>query len=175
MIIKYISVIVLSFSFIVNITAANESKKIENNTENNKNKQKYELSENCLISYREIREELHTLKSCKKTADCAVVFFTFPFGPETCIFYGVNTPEGKKNKEIVENRITKFTQQCSKNKPDYQAWLKESGGKFKITAQDCISGKMFSECIEGKCVTKFGYDIDSKRPIISDVPNSNEI
>jgi len=169
MILKYTSIMIVSFVVLFSAVNAAESKKDEK-SDNEVNEEKYELTEECITSYREVREELYNLQSCKKTSDCEVAFFVFPFGPETCKFYGVNTPEGKKNKKIVESNISKFTEECSKDKPDYQSWLKVTGGKFKVKKQDCVDGEMFAECIEGSCVTKFGYDINNRTPKITGSP-----
>jgi len=169
MILKYISILITSFTIMCSSVLAAEDTKDQKPAED-VNPEKYRLTEDCIISYREVREELYSLQSCKKTSDCDIAFFPFPFGPETCRFYGINTPEGKEKKKVVENNIDKFTEECSKDKPDYQSWLEATGGEFKVSKQDCIDGKMFAECIEGSCVTKFGYDINNRIPKITGAP-----
>ncbi len=123
---------------------------------------KTKLSEECKMDYRLVREDLYELRRCEKQSDCAPVFFTFPFGPEKCIFYGVAGENGEKRLKKAWETVDGFTQSCAKDQADYQAWLARQVGDFKMKPEDCTSGGMFATCDEGYCVTKFAYEIEDK-------------
>lgn len=122
--------------------------------------EKGSLSEECLIDYREVRESLYGLRECSSDDECQPQFFTFPFGPERCIFYGIGSDEGQERLKQVQSEVDGFIQKCALDQPDYQAWKKEQEeGFFKKQPEDCYNVGMFAQCVEGRCVTKSKFEL----------------